>query len=247
MKINVYIRIGLCIIATILLSESNANAELHGTLTGTTNYIWRMYSKSNGDPAIQANLDYQHKSGFYVGSSVSSFNPGPSEEVTSLWFSDQARAEITPYIGWSFEVNDDWRFDLQYSRYLYTGKFYEFSGDYNEIYLFLHYKDLLTMQASATDDFYGMGDKAFFYEITGRYPITDYLEMSALFGYAQTSPVTTADYPYWNGGLTARYRFLAFDLRYHDARELYQNDRLQSPNHPITIGATVVFSISAGF
>ena len=234
-------------IATYFLPQSNANAELHGTITGTTNYIWRMYSKSNDDPAIQANLDYQHKSGFYVGTSVSSFNSGPSEEALSLRFSDQARAEITPYIGWSVEVSDDWRFDLQYSRYLYTGKFYEYSGDYNEIYLFLHYKDLLTLQVSATDDFYGIGDKAFFYEITGRYPVTDYLELSALFGYAQTSQVTTADYPYWNAGMTARYRFLAFDLRYHDAREFYDASQPTAPNHPQTIGATAVFSISAGF
>ena len=46
-----------------LYQTDYAHAEIHGTLTGTTNYVWRMYSKSNNEPAIQANLDYQHDLG----------------------------------------------------------------------------------------------------------------------------------------------------------------------------------------
>ena len=124
-------------------------------------------------------MDYQHNSGLYVGASVSSFNIGPSEEDFAKRFAHQARAEVAPYLGWSFGLSKSWRLDLQYSRYFYDGKIHSFSGDYNEFYIFLHYKDLLTLQASATDDFYGIGNPAYFFELTGRYPITDYLEFSA--------------------------------------------------------------------
>lgn len=224
-----------------------ACAEIHGTLTGTTNYVWRMYSKSRNDPAIQANLDYQHKSGFYTGVTTSSFNIGESEVREGLSFSNQARAEITPYLGWTFALPHDWRFDMQYSRYFYAGKMYEFSGDYNEFYLFLHYKDLFTAHVSVTDDFYGMGNEAWFFELTGRYPITDYLDFSSTAGYAHTANVISADYPYWNAGLTAHYKCLSFDFRYHESKEIYFEQQSETPDHPDTLPATFVFSLSVGF
>lgn len=239
--------IGKCCITVLLSQASIAYGEIHGTITGTTNYIWRMYSKSNQEPAIQGNLEYQHSSGFFAGTYVSSFNIGKSEVREDIDFSDQARAEIIPYLGWNFKPADNWALDAQYSRYIYDGKIYEFSGGYNDFSLFLHYKELLSSQVSFIDDFYGMGNFALNYEITGRYPITDYLELSSTFGYAQTKYVTFADYPYWNAGFTGYYKFLAFDLRYHDAREIYFEQQRLTPNHPETIKATVVFSMSVGF
>lgn len=236
----------LCL-AVLLCQTSFADPEIHGTITGTTNYVGRMYSKSDNDFAIQANLDYQHPSGFYTGISASSFNIGQSDIRPGFHFPNQARLEITPYLGWSFKLADDWRLDTQFSRYFYDGKIFEFSGDYNEFYLLLHYKDMLSASASFTDDFYGVGDIAFFYELTGRYPITDFLEFSSTFGYAQTGNVIAADYPYWSAGLTGRYKFIALDLRYHDARELSFDQQNVPPNHPEALKATVVFSISVGF
>jgi uncharacterized protein (TIGR02001 family) len=223
-----------------------AAAQIHGTLTGTTNYVARMYSKSNNDYAIQGNFDYQHSSGFYSGVTASSFNLGESEENEDVHFSDQARAEVAPYLGWDFKLTENWRLDMQYSHYFYAGKVYNFSGDYNEFYLLLHYKDMLTAQVSYIDDFYGMGREAYNYELTGRYPITDFLEFSSTFGYAQVKSVS-ADYPYWNVGLTGTYKCIALDLRYHDAREIYSKPVGKVADHPETLSATVVFSISVGF
>jgi uncharacterized protein (TIGR02001 family) len=231
---------------------SAANAEIHGTITGTTDYVWRMYSKSNNEPAIQANLDYQHSSGFYTGATVSSFNIGPSELETEfgleLDFNDPAKVEIIPYVGWSFKIADDWRTDLQYSRYFYDGNVYTPSGDYNEFYVFLHYKDLVTAQASYAEDFYGLDGAAFFYELTGRYPITDFLQISSTLGYGHTQGILLDDYEYWNVGLTGTYKFISMDLRYHDAREMGFGDQFELPaDHANTLKSTVVFSLSVGF
>ncbi len=227
-----------------------AYAEIHGTITGTTNYVWRMYSKSNNGPALQGNLDYQHSSGLYVGTSISNFNIGPSEQEEDIIFPDSAQLEITPYVGWSYSFTDTWRVDLQYSRYFYDGKIYALTADYNEFYLFLHYRDLLSLQASYIDDYYGLKKDSFFYEITGRYPLNDYLEFSSSFGYGQTQNALDTDYYYWNAGLTGRYKFLALDLRYYDAKEIFYLDELGqniSRDHPNTLKASVVFSISVGF
>lgn len=230
-----------------LFQATIASAEFHGTLTGTTNYVYKMYSKSNNDPAIQANLDYQHPSGFYAGTSVSSFNIGKSEIDEDFHFSNQARVEISPYLGWSFKLDDNWRLDTQYIRYFYDNKVYEFSGDYNEFYFSMHFKEMLSANISFTDDLYGIGNIALFYELTGRYPITDFLEFSSTFGYGQTKFVLFDDYPYWNAGLTGRYKFIALDLRYYDAKEIHFPHPFGQPNHPDKLTATVVFTISVGF
>ena len=239
-------------LAVFFCLNDPAHAEIHGTITGTTNYVYRMYSKSDNKPAIQANLDYQHSSGFYLGTSVSSFDIGKSEldifPDFPFVFENDSRVEITPYIGWSFKLADDWRLDSQYSRYFYDGHIYGKFADYSEFYLFLHYRDLITAQISYSNDFYGLDGDAFFYELTGRYPLTDYLEFSSTLGYAQTQGVLIDDYEYWNVGLTARYRFIAMDLRYHDAKELeFGNQDGLPSDHANTLKATVVFSLSVGF
>ncbi len=242
----------LLVLCATLCQTGISLAEIHGTITGTTNYVFRMYSKSNNLPAIHANLDYQHSIGFYTGVTVSNFDLGPSELEEFLGFPldfpDQAQVEMIPYVGWSYKFADDWRLDLQFSRYFYDGKVYSFIPDYNEFYVFLHYKDLITAQASYADDFYGINGNSFFYEFTGRYPLTDFLQISGTFGYAQTREVLSDDYKYWNIGLTGSYKFVSLDIRYHDAREEGLGDTLELPvDHPHTLKGTIVFSISAGF
>lgn len=237
----------------VLLQHTNfAYAEIHGTITGTTNYVWRMYSKSNNQPAIQGNFDYQHSTGFYTGLSVSSFTIGPSEFESdsgfSLGFTDNAQVEIVPYVGWSYKFFESWRLDMQYSRYFYDALIYGKESDYDEFYLFVHYRDLFTGQVSYVKDFYGIKGDAFFYELTGRYPLTDYLQISSTLGYAHTQGILLDDYQYWNVGLTGAYKFISLDLRYHGARELEFADPLALPaDHAVTLNDTIVFSISAGF
>jgi len=238
----------LCMV--LFLYQANcAYAEIHGTLTGTSNYVSRWYSKSNGKPAIQANLDYQHPWGFYVGVTASSFNIGPSELPAFDSPLDPAQVEVTPYVGWSFKMTNDWRVDLQYSRYYYDGLIYSIQPDYNEYYLFINYKDMLTAQVSYTDSFYGNPGNSYNYQLTGRYPLTDFLQFSTTYGYSQTQNILLADYQYWNIGITGTYRFISLDLRYHDAEEVeFTTNLLALPiDHPETLRGTIVFSISAGF
>ena len=251
MQSTFHFRLKFLCIAVLLCQSGFAYSEIHGTITGTTDYVWRMYSKSNNEPAIQANLDYQHSTGLYFGISVSSFGIGPSElEFPGIpfVFNDPAQVEMTPYVGWSYKIDDDWQLNTQYSRYFYDGKVYGQSADYNEFYLFLHYKDLLTVQASYTNDFYGLDGDAFFTELTGRYPLTDFLQITSSFGYARTNEILIDDYKYWNVGLIGTYKFISLDLRYYDAVEVELGEDFATPiDHPITLDPTVVFSLSAGF
>jgi uncharacterized protein (TIGR02001 family) len=221
-------------------------AEFHATLTATTNNASRWFSKSDNDLALLANIDYEHSSGLYVGSSVSNID----FEANRIE-SEAAHVEITPYLGWSFNLSNAWRLDTQWTRYVYDGKVFGHPADYNEFYLFLHYQDIFSGRISFAEDYYNLGGYAIDYELTGRYPLTDYLELSASFGYGQTKAVLGADYPYWNAGLTYYYKFVSLDLRYMDATETSINQAVVEKKHklydPPLIDSTFVFSISVGF
>ncbi|MGZ8151843.1 MAG: TorF family putative porin [Methylococcaceae bacterium] len=220
-------------------------ADLHATLTGTTNNVGRWYTKSDNDFALQANIDYEHSSGFFIGNSVSNVNFGDND------FADAARVEITPYLGWSFGLSDNWRLDTQWTRYFYDGSIFGHSADYNEYYLFLHYKDIFSGRMSFSEDYYNLGGYILDYELTGRYPVTDKLEISGSFGYGQTKDALGSDYPYWNIGVSYFYKPVAFDLRYMDATETSIDAVIVETKHeqfdPKLIGASAVFSISIGF
>jgi uncharacterized protein (TIGR02001 family) len=223
-------------------------AEFHATLTGTTNNVGRWFTKSDNDFALLANIDYEHSSGLYLGSSVSNID---FETKTNEIESEAAHVEIIPYLGWSFNLSNAWRLDTQWSRYLYDGNVFGHPADYNEFYLFLHYQDMFTGRISFAEDYYGLGSYAIDYELTGRYPLTDDLELSASFGYSQTKAVLGSDYPYWNAGFTYYYKFVSLDFRYMDATETSIDQAVAEKKHelydPPLIGATFVFSISAGF
>lgn len=178
-----------CLVAPLFLIDSSpAFAEIHGALTIASDYVWRGYSKSSGDFAGQANLDYEHSSGFYFGTSASSIDAGDEA------FPDRANFELTPYLGWSTPIVEDWRLDIQWTRYFYDGKVFGRFSDYNEFYWLLHYSDLFTGRVSFSDDFYHRGHASGDFELSGRYPVTDWLEFSAGVGYSLPKDAVEYDY-----------------------------------------------------
>lgn len=226
---------------SITIGNQPSFAELHGTLTGTTNYIGRGYSKSNDDVAIQGNFDYQHESGIYMGASASNVNFGDRN------FKDSSKVEFAPYFGFTYGIDKNWRMDVQWTRYMYDGKIFGREADYNEFYLFVHYRDLVTLRAGISDNYYNQNAITGDYEATVRYPITDYLQISSGVGYSQVERVLEYDYLYWNAGLTAYYKFIAADLRYMQSYEATESEVTSWKYDPEFLHATVVFSLSVGF
>jgi len=221
-------------------------AVFHADLTATTNNIERWFTKSANHFALKATIDYEHSSGLYLGSSASNIeyefkgNEGQA-----------ANFEIIPYLGYSYSFSDDWRMDAQWSRYLYDGNVFGHPADYNEYYLFLHYQDFISSRISFADNYYNLGSYSIDYQLTGRYPLTDYLEFSTSFGYSQTKAVLGSDYTYWNVGGTYFYKFVSLDFRYIDATETSIDQAVEAIKHesydPPLIGPTFLFSVSVGY
>ena len=209
----------ISLLLALLIAASPAQAgDFVGSVQLTSDYFWRGYTKSAGDPSWQVNSEYVTDSGAYAGLWVAQvdFNrPGGNGNQT----------ELTPYVGYSFQSDTDWVLDLQLARYVYNPDIFNTDADYNEYYAFLHYRDYWTFELSVADDAYNRDANPVNFQVNGRYPLGPKSNLSAGAGYYRYRAINDYDYLYWNVGYSRSLtRSLALDLRYFgDRRTLEQN------------------------
>ncbi len=247
----------IILLSFILISPTCANADVHASITGTNNNVDRWFSKSNSEWAIKADVDYEHSSGFYGGSKLGTIKFVRSEEddETNMPVGQPAAVEITPYVGYTYTFNNDWKLGTEVNRYIYTGDICGHPADYNEYYLITHYQDLVTAKASLANDFWGTNHNVFNYETIARYPVTDFIDVSGGGGYSATRGAVGSDHAFWNAGFTYFYKIVSLDFRYMDATKFSvigpnNGHMFMLPNkdayEPPIIDSTFVFSVSAG-
>lgn len=228
-----------------LVYSINSYAQLSGSVTGTTDYIWRGYSKSDGKPAFQANIDYTFSKGLYVGAYGSTVN------FADQGYQDRSNLEFIPYAGYAYKLSNDWRFNAEWARYIYDGKIFGQVVDYNLFYFYTHFRDLLTANVNFSENSYQQNHMSYSFEVTGRYPISNALELSTLLGYNNQKKVLTYDYLYWNAGMTLHFsRNIGADARYFGGIETAHQQLNIAPHwgfEPHVVDHRIVFSLTFGF
>ena len=132
----------------LLLGFASVKAEWHGELSFRSDYVYRGYSKSQGDPVVQGLIDYQSKSGFFGGLGLSQVNFNDNANA------NRAQLEIKPYLGGIIPLSVDWRAELSVSGYLYNGNVFGQNGDYAEFGASLHYQDWLSAKIAVAPNAY---------------------------------------------------------------------------------------------
>lgn len=220
-----------------------AGADLKGSMTVASDYVYRGYSKSRGNPVVQGNLDYGHDSGFYGGFWVSQVN------FDDKGYGDRAQVELNPYLGWATTLAEQWRADFSAARYLYAGKVRGRGADYNELYAALHYSDRVTARVAYAYDAYDRKATTLAYELLGRYSLLDSLRLSAGVGFNQAAELHEYNSFFWNAGLTwYANRNVSVDLRYVDSS--VANHGAVATHGYFSLGNLqhrYVFSLSVGF
>jgi uncharacterized protein (TIGR02001 family) len=221
---------------------TNGDTQYSASLKIMSNYVYRGYSKSRGHPAIQGNIDYEHRSGFFIGSWMSQVDFGDEN------FNDRAHIEANPYAGVSLGLFENWRIDAALAGYLYDGKVYDRTADYGEVFALLHFRDLVTARWEVSYDAYNRGRSIVDYAVDMRLPLTDTVEVSGGVGYEDANAVLGYESIYWNIGTTwFLHKHASVDLHYHNAHRFgTQKYEVASFKLP-TIGNHFVFSISIGF
>lgn len=109
--------------------EAESDITVSGNVALVSDYRFRGFSLSDGDPAIQGGIDIAHSSGFYVGtwgSSIDDLGSGLGE------------MELDIYGGWSGEVTSGLTVDVGLLYYAYPAKSNGYgAADYFEPYLSL--------------------------------------------------------------------------------------------------------------
>lgn len=203
--------VSIILLCTLCLWQSPATAEWHGNIRLLSDYIHRGYSKSRGNPVVQAQTGYQTLDGLFSGVQASQvrFDDQPN--------SDRAEFEARLYLGKYFSLTEDLRAELSASGYVFDGELFDHSADYAEVYAALHYQDWLSIRVAIAPDAYQRNANVRSYELNYRRDLLDSVQFSTGLGFSQASQLLEQDYFYWNAGIswfvTA---YLSLDLRYVD-------------------------------
>jgi uncharacterized protein (TIGR02001 family) len=200
------------------LTTAPAYAEWHGDIKFLSEYSYRGYSKSRGNPVVQGHIDYQDQMGWFGGLGVSQVSFDDQN-------TDPSHVEIKPYLGWSLPMSDDWRGELFVNGYIYDADVFAQRADYAEIYAVVHFQDWLSGKVSLAPDAYQRQNNIFNYELNYRQDILDNLQFSGGLGFYQADKLVGEDYFYWNLGVSWFVTsYLAIDARYVDLHLDQQHD-----------------------
>ena len=116
------------LIATAVLAATStaAMAEISGNVSMLSDYAFRGVSQTDEQIALQGGFDYEHESGFYIGTWASN--------VDSSFFNDaqDPQLEVDVYAGFSGELANGIGYDFGILHYDYPGAD---SADTDELYI----------------------------------------------------------------------------------------------------------------
>ncbi len=209
-----------------------------GVARVVTDYIYRNYSRSADQPALQVQYARPLNARFSAGVGISTVN------------FDDARWELTAYVSGIAWARDDWRLVMTAAGYFYDGEMLGNAAHYAEPSAVLWYGDNLSLKVGSAIDLYGLGESSVYTELAGRYPLSDMTSIGAAAGFERLHAVDGEDHTYWNLGLTHYFTArLALDLRYYGSRSVFPDRHTAGADllEPRGIRDRVVLGVSVSF
>ncbi|GAA5066905.1 TorF family putative porin [Lysobacter panacisoli] len=155
---NKFVAASLVSAALCGLGMASAHAGVAGSVSLTSDYIFRGISQNNQEPALQAGVEYAADSGFYVGtwgSNVSwlSDTPVPDNDISNS-------VELDFYGGYRGKFNDTFGYDVGALYYWYPGDYPSGfnSPDTGEIYVGITAGVFAAKYSYAVTDLFGYAD-----------------------------------------------------------------------------------------
>lgn len=208
-----------------------ANAEISGSVSMTSDYVFRGISQTNGGPAIQGSMDYTNGM-FYAGAWGSNVDFGGAESMELDLY-----AGITPTTGpisWDLSV---------------VGYFYPGAADAGAE--FDYYEGIagasfdVTEQVSVggqvaySPEYFGETGSGMYYEINGGYAVNDALSFSAAYGVQDVDDFGDS-YSTWNIGAAYAMHGFNLGLTYSDTEDALENGYVVDESNA---DGSLVFSI----
>ena len=181
------------------------SGSFSGTVTLTSDYVYRGFTQTDGAPMIQGSFDYANDS-FYAGTWASGVD-----------FGDGTSTEIDLYAGWTPSAGA-FDFDIGAIYYWYPDAPDNPEQNFFEVYAGTSTTlgDTVEVGASVaySPDFYLEVGDAFYYSGSVGVPLGEVFGIDATIGYSDFSDLNGADYTDWSVGLTTAFQGFDLDFRY---------------------------------
>lgn len=208
--------IGMALLASAATAgvASAQEGTISGSVTLTTDYVFRGVSQTDGGAAIQGGFEYENGI-FYAGLWGSNVNFGATAPT------ETASMELDAYFGFRPTTGPiDW--DIGIVGYFYPNGDDAITGggemDYYEgivaASIDLSPEFELGAQLGFTPEYFGETGEATYVEINGTYSFSEAFAISGAFGNQDFD--AGGDYDTWNLGASWAMHGFELDLRYHD-------------------------------
>ncbi len=201
-------RLILAVLLATVPIVGKADAEWSGTVALASQYIYRGQDLSDGNPALQGNIDYAHDSGFFAGawaSTIDMANPGGRRD-----------SEFDFYVGYNYAPDAPLDASLSLVRYTYPGQSGPRNYDFTEALLTATLHDRYSLEFGFSNSVYGWGANGRHLELRSDWPLKNAWVVSAGVGYNDIEAIGTSNYLYWDLGASARYSQFIADIRWYD-------------------------------
>jgi len=198
-----------------------------------TDYRFRGISQTNEDPALQAGLDFEHRTGIFAGiwGSNIEFESDANEP-------DPRDIELDFYLGFGAPIAGNWSSLFSVTFYKYPGASIDY--DYLEFSAGVNYKELIFGSIAYSPDVYSEGLSSLVYEVGAEYPLINNFSVNGTVGYFDASTDEYSSYTYWDAGVTKRFEWITVDLRYHGTSDKAKNNPIEGPaGDQIVLGASI--------
>jgi len=175
--------------ASTISFQALATEGLSANVAMSSNYLWRGVSQTDNAVAISGGIDYEHQSGFYVGTWTSNVD-----------FGDDTSAELDLYLGFGGELGQGFGYDVGYIYYAYPDSNQTNSSneyDFGEIYGSLSYSyfSISANYGVNSDDGAKLYDSALYISADAEFEVAEGLILGLHVGdYSFDNEYDSADY-----------------------------------------------------
>lgn len=155
-------------IGLMTLGARASAAEVSGSATLTTDYVWRGTTQTQGDPAVQASAKVAGESGFYASVWGSNVEFAPETHASS---------ELDFTVGWGHNLNDDWAVDVNLLHYRYPSTTVDLN--WTEINGTVTYAGNYWLSLGYSPEALGSDEKGLYALIGAKFPINDAFRFEA--------------------------------------------------------------------
>ena len=191
-------------------ASDDRSPALQAEVTVTSDYVFRGYSRSEGDPAIQAGLRYRHRSGFFVGGWASTVRFALDELI-----GDARHVEVRGFAGYARSLGQNWFCNALVVRYEFPGSADRLDTSYTEGQLSAQYRELVSATIAYTSSYLGH-NPGLFGEVTAGYPLPFHFDLSVGIGYVEQDP-SRANHFYGHAELGRTFGPISVKLGYYDS------------------------------